>query len=125
MHETEIGLGNYGYGRMTGIALSLEGGPHLNEAYAYLSIHGCLADPESNGEHPLALSAVSASERRHRAVHQEDALALLRDHHEPESELDGMILSSIADTDKRRRLIAALQASAVPWQVPGFELLLR
>ncbi len=125
MHETEIGLGNYGYGRMRGIDLALEGGSQLDEAYAYLSIHGCLADPQTDGEHPLALSAVAASERRHRAVHQEDALALLRDHHEPEAELDGMILSTIADTAKRRRLIAALRDRAVPWEVPGFDLLLR
>ncbi len=77
------------------------------------------------GEAPLALSAITATERRHRAVHQEDALGLLRDHHEPEAGLDEMILSSIADTAKRRRLISALQASAVPWQVPGFELIQR
>ena len=125
MHETEIGLGNYGYGRMGAIDLTVENGPRLEAAYAYLSVHGCLADPQSGGNAPLALSAVAASARRHRAVHQEDALAVLRDHHEPEAELDGMILSNIADTEKRRRLIAALQQSAVPWQVPGFELLER
>ncbi len=125
MHETELGRGNYGYGCMGGIALSIENGPQLSQAYAYLSIHGCLADPESNGAAPLALSAVPAADRRHRAVHQEDALALLRDHHEPEAELDGLILSAISDTAKRRRLIETLQAAAVPWQVPGFELLER
>ena len=125
MHETELGLGNYGYGRMKGIKLTVEGDLRLEEAYAYLSVHGCLADPESRGEAPLALSAVAAEERSHRAVHQEGALALLRDHHEPEAPLDDMILSTIADTAKRRRLIAALQAAAVPWQVPGFELIQR
>ena len=45
MHETEIGLGNYGYGRMGGLDLQIEGGPRLSEAFAYLSVHGCLADP--------------------------------------------------------------------------------
>lgn len=122
MHETELGLGNYAYGRLTAVELAVEQGPRLTEAYAYLSIHGCLADPEIQ-DAPLALAAVPAEDRRHRAVHQETALALLRDRHAPEAELDGMILSTIADTARRRRLIADLQAAAVPRQVPGFELI--
>ncbi|NIA71210.1 hypothetical protein HBA54_21655 [Pelagibius litoralis] len=124
MHETELGLGNYGYGRMDDIALAIEGGPEISEAYAYLSVHGCLADPEAAAL-PVALAAVPAEDRVHRSLDQESALALLRDRHEPAAELDGMILSNIADTDKRRRLIKALQDTAVPWQVPGFELLQR
>lgn len=124
MHETELGLGNYGYGRMSGISLALEHGAEIDEAYAYLSVHGCLADPEAESA-PLALAAVPAQQRRHRAVDQESALALLRDRHEPAAELDGMILSNIADTAKRRGLIKALQEAAVPWEVPGFELLQR
>ncbi|WP_420345275.1 hypothetical protein [Pelagibius sp.] len=124
MHETELGLGNYAYGRMTDVDLTIEGGPRLDAAFAYLSVHGCLADPEAAGA-PLALAAVPAEDRRHRAVHQESALAVLRDHHEPEAELDGLILTAIADTAKRRRLIETLQAAAVPWEVPGFEMILR
>ena len=41
------------------------------------------------------------------------------------AELDGLILTAIADTAKRRRLIETLQAAAVPWEVPGFEMILR
>lgn len=40
MHETEIGAGNYGYGRMSGLDLAVEGGPRLTAAFAYLSVHG-------------------------------------------------------------------------------------
>jgi hypothetical protein len=39
--------------------------------------------------------------------------------------LDAMILAHIKDVERRRRLVAALQATCVPWSVPGFELLLR
>ena len=124
MHETEIGLGNYGYGRMAGLALQIEGGPLLSEAFAYLSVHGCLADPEKI-DAPLALSAVPAEGRVHRAVDQEAALSVLHAAHHPGDALDAMILANIKNTEQRRRLVEALQQSAVPWSVPGFELIVR
>jgi len=124
MHETEIGLGNYGYGRMGGLDLQIENGPQLTEAFAYLSVHGCLADPEK-ADAPLALSAVPASARVHRAVDQETALAVLHARHHPGDVLDAMILANIKNTQQRRRLIEALQHNAVPWSVPGFELIVR
>jgi len=124
MHETEIGLGNYGYGRLAGIDLAVEGGPALGEAFAYLSVHGCLADPEQASA-PLALAAVPAERRSHRALDQEGALGVLRAGHHPEDDLDAMILANIRNLAQRRRLIEALQQAAVPWSVPAFELLLR
>ena len=124
MHETEIGAGNYGYGRMSRVTLAVESGPTLNEAFAYLSVHGCLANPEKAGA-PLALAAVPAERRVHRHVDQEAALAVLHAAHHPDDTLDAMILANIKNTPQRRRLVEALQASAVPWSVPGFELLLR
>jgi hypothetical protein len=36
-----------------------------------------------------------------------------------------MILANIRNLEQRRRLVEALQAGAVPWSVPGFELMLR
>ncbi len=125
MHETEIGsTGNYGYGRVGDIDLAVEGGPALAEAFVYLSVHGCLADPEGEGT-PLALAAVPAQNRLHRGADQEAALSVLRQRHHPEAELDAMILANIKNVDQRRRLVEALQTTAVPWSVPGFELLLR
>ena len=124
MHETEIGLGNYGYGRLNAIELAVEGGPALAEAFAYLSVHGCLADPEQTSA-PLALAAVPAERRRHRAVDQEGALAVLRAGHHPDDDLDAMILANIRNVEQRRRLVEALQRGAVPRSVPAFELLLR
>lgn len=124
MHETEIGAGNYGYGRMSGLDLAVEGGPRLTAAFAYLSVHGCLADPEA-AQAPLALAAVPAESRVHRAVDQEAALAVLHQAHHAEIDLDAMILANIKKAELRRRLVEALQHSAVPWSVPGFELIVR
>jgi hypothetical protein len=124
MHETEIGAGNYGYGRMGGVKLAIEGGPEIAEAFVYLSVHGCLADPENAGA-PLALAAVPAEARVHRAVDQEAALGVLHRAHHADIALDAMILANIRNLEQRRRLVEALQASAVPWSVPGFELMLR
>ncbi len=124
MHETEIGAGNYAYGRMGNVKLDVEAGPELSEAFAYLSVHGCLADPEQP-EAPLALAAVPAEQRVHRHVDQEAALSVLRARHHPEDDLDAMILANIKDIPRRRRLVEALQHSAVPWSVPGFEQILR
>ena len=124
MHETEIGAGNYGYGRIGGLSLAIEQGPALDEAFVYLSVHGCLADPDKPAA-PLALAAVPAEDRVHRAVGQEDALAVLHRQHHPELDFDAMILSNIKNLEQRRRLVDALQATAVPWSVPGFELIVR
>lgn len=124
MHETEIGAGNYGYGRIGGLRLQVEQGPALDEAFVYLSVHGCLADPEQPGA-PLALAAVPAEARVHRAVDQEAALSVLHRAHHPELDFDAMILANIRNLEQRRRLVDALQASAVPWSVPGFELIVR
>lgn len=124
MHETEIGAGNYGYGRLRGIALAVEGGPLLAEASCYLAVHGCLCDPTQAGA-PLALAVVPAEARVHRAMDQEGALAVLHQAHHEGLALDAMILAHIKDSERRRRLVTALQATCVPWSVPGFELMLR
>ena len=124
MHETEIGAGNYGYGRMGGLSLAVEQGPVLEEAFVYLSVHGCLADPD-RPEAPLALAAVPAENRIHRAVLQEEALAVLHRAHHADLAFDAMILANIKDLEQRRRLVDALQATAVPWSVPGFELIVK
>ena len=124
MHETEIGAGNYGYGRVGGLTLAVEQGPALDAAYVYLSVHGCLADPEK-ADAPLALSAVPAEQRVHRPLDQEAALSVLHAAHHPDDTLDAMILANIKNPPQRRLLVQALQRSAVPWSVPGFELIAR
>jgi hypothetical protein len=124
MHETEIGAGNYGYGRMSGLSLTVEGGPELTEVFCYLAVHGCLCDPQQAGA-PLALAAVPAESRLHRAVDQEGALAVLHQAHHGGLALDAMILAHIKNTDRRRRLVEALQLTCVPWSVPSFELIVR
>jgi hypothetical protein len=124
MHETETGAGNYGYGRLAGIALAVEGGPALSEAFCYVAVHGCLCDPELVGA-PLALAAIAAENRLHRAVDQEAALAVLHQTHHGGLALDAMILAHIKDGERRRRLVEALQLACVPRSVTRFELILR
>jgi len=58
-------------------------------------------------------------------VAHEEALAVLHRSHHSDLDFDTMILSNIKDLEQRRRLVDALQATAVPWSVPGFELIVR
>jgi hypothetical protein len=70
MHETEQPGVNYHYVRMKGIELTIENGPRLDAAYAYLSVHGASLE---NGA-PVALAAIEASGRRFAARHQHGML---------------------------------------------------
>src|SRR5690606_818504 len=124
MHQTEIGPGSYGYGRLAGIALAGEGGPRLSEAFCYIAVHGCLRDPERAGA-PRALAAIAAENRLHRPVDQQGALAVLHQAHHAGLALDAMILAHIKDAERRRRLVETLQLTCVPRSVPRFELMLR
>ena len=123
MHETELGGENYFYGRLAGISLALEAGPtaELSEAFVYLSTRGCLPD----GAGPLGLAAVASLGRPHGALHQEDAIALVRDRHRPGRELDAHILETISNAQGRKALIAEMQQNAVPAEAPHFEILKR
>lgn len=121
MHETELGGENYAYGRLERIELALEAGPaeRIAEAYVYLSTRGCLA----NGGGPVALAAVAARGRAHGALHQEEALALVRDRHRPDMDLDALILQNIRDRARRRALIAEMGETAIPAAAPHFRIL--
>ena len=123
MHATELAGENYDYGRLAGIALALEAGPRagLSEAFVYLSTRGCLR----GGAWPLGLAAVAAQGRPHDALHQEAAIALVRDRHRPGRDLDAHILETITNAQGRTALIAEMQQNAIPADAPHFEILKR
>ena len=107
MHPTE--WDNYHYVRLTDISLQLAEGETLNEAFAYLSFRGHVAD---DGQ-PIALAAVAAENRRHCALHQIDALTLMRDRLAPGVALDKFVHAHIADRELRAERTQQLMDVAV------------
>ena len=118
MHETELGHERYHYGRMVAVELTLETGPRprLTEAMVYLSTQGCLAE----GDGPVGLAAVAAEHRPHGALHQEEALDLVRTRHRPAASLDQHILTTIRDVSARHALIEDMRAHSLPAAAPHF-----
>jgi hypothetical protein len=107
MHPTESD--NYHYARLTRISLRLAEGGELSEAYAYLSFRGHVAH---NGE-PIALAEVAADNRRHDALGQLDALALMRDRMAPGVGLAEFVHAHIADAELRAARVQQLMDDAV------------
>ena len=118
MHETE-GIGGYAYGRLAAVTLRLEAGPaaQLDEVALYLGRHGCLAIEGA----AVGLAALPSRNRPHRALHQEEVQAWLRDRHRPDQDMDEMILRHVADPEARRRLAQSLQAEALSPATPHFQ----
>ena len=119
MHETELGTEIYRYGELNNVAIALETGPsgEIEQAGVYLSSYGCLAE----GGAPIGLAAVTAEGRPHDSLHQEQVLALVRDRHRPDREVEAMVLAKIRDPARRRALIAELRAQALPPEAPHFQ----
>ena len=119
MHETELGAEIYRYGELTDVAIALDAGPsgEIERAGVYLSSYGCLA---RDGQ-PIGLAAVAAAGRPHDSLHQEEVLALVRDRHRPDRQVEAMVLAKIRDPARRRALIAELRAQALPPHAPHFD----
>jgi hypothetical protein len=117
MHETEGA--NYRYGRLAR-RFALDTGPraHLPAVAAYMSDHGHLSAGDGR---PLGLAAVRAEGRPHASASQEEALALVRDAHHPDEDLDAHILANVADAARRRALIRRLRATSLPADAAHFE----
>ncbi len=116
MHPTE--WDNYHYVRLTGITLQLAEEGELNEAYAYLSFRGHVA---REGE-PIALAEVAAENRRHGALGQIDALALMRDRLAPGVALADFVHAHINDAELRATRVQQLLEAAVEGQHAAHEI---
>ena len=119
MHETELGAEIYHYGWLSGVTLSLDGGPQdvLDQVGVYLSTYGYLP---LEGE-PIGLAAVPAERRGRPALDQEAVLGLVREQFRPALTLDDMILNAIRAPEQRQSLIDELRATALPPAAPHFE----
>lgn len=119
MHPTE--LDNYHFVRLTDITLRLAEGETLREAYVYLSFRGHVGD----GDEAFALAEVAADNRRHRAVGQLEALALMRDRMAPGEDLTSFVRAHIADADVRSARVRQLMAAAVTVRHAAHEVVLE
>lgn len=117
MHPTESD--NYHYARLTGISLQLAEGGELGEAYAYLSFRGHVA---RDGE-PIALAEVAVDNRRHGALDQMAALALMRDRMAPGVALAEFVHAHIADAGLRAARVRQLRDAAVEGRHAAHEII--
>jgi hypothetical protein len=115
MHPTELGSGNYHYGRLDDIDLTLEdGGGALQSVHAYISRRGHVA---LDGD-AVALAAVPAVGRRRPARTTAQMLEHAHARLAPDHALDAFILRLIDDAPYRRDCVAALSSDAGSFAVP-------
>ena len=119
MHGTEFD--HYHYVRLTDISLQLAEGDVLREAYVYL----CFSGHTVRDGHPIALAEVAAENRRHDALTQIDALALMRDRLAPGVALADFVQAHIADGDIRAARTRALMDAAVAGSHAAHEVIYR
>ncbi len=118
MHATEQPGVNYHYTRLVGLEVEVDGIGALGEAYAYVSVAGCLIHCEG----PVSLAEVPAQGRRYPARTQAEMLALVRDLVAPGADLDAFILETVADEALRRARSGLLAAAARAFAHPGMEV---
>lgn len=102
---------NYTLAQLWGLELSLELGPRLSSAAAYLTRHGMLAVDEME----LALAAVDTENRQFPAISEEEALRLARDLAAPGVDIDDFIVQCVSDEVLSRRRTERLKAHARPF----------
>lgn len=115
MHETELGAGNYHYGRLDDIELTLEdGGGALQSVHAYISRRGhVMVDGDA-----VALAVVPAKGRKRPARTTAQMLELAHARLASGQTLDGFILRLIDDAPFRCQCVAALAADAGAFSAP-------
>lgn len=109
MHETELRSGNYHYGRLDEIALTLEGGETLNSVHGYISRRGHIRHDNEG----VALAKVTAQNRQRPARDTAQMLAYVHERIASDQPLDDFILRLIDDTDFRQSVIAELSTDSV------------
>lgn len=122
MHETEQPGVNYHFARMAGLDLIVDGGARLDVAYAYLSAHGALLE----GGTPVALAAISATNRRFPVRDQSGMLAGLSAKVAPGMDIHDFIRGVVGIEDERRALRtrheALLRRSVEPFPFDTVEI---
>jgi hypothetical protein len=114
MHATELGAGNYHYGRLDDIDMILEDGGTLQSVHAYISRRGhIMVDGDA-----VALAVVPARGRKRHARTTAKMLELTHARLAPGQALDAYILRLIEDAPYRRDCVAALAADAGPFAAP-------
>ena len=121
MHPTEIAGENYVYGRLDRLALETAEGHRLDSAFAYVSLYG---SARIDGA-PLGLAAMAAERRPHRALMQNEMLALLHRRCGGAASYDDFVVAPFDDPAERQRRTSFLRAETVPFGWPHFEILDR
>lgn len=109
MHETELRSGNYHYGRLDEIALTLEGGERLHSVHGYISRRGHIR----HGDEGVALAKVTAQNRQRPARDTAQMLAHVHERVVSDQPLDDFILRLIDDTEFRQSVITELSTDSV------------
>ncbi len=115
MHPTETTGETYAYVRLERLRLIAEGAGPLDEAYAYVSLHGA----QWIGGRPVGLAEVPAEGRPHPALRQPEMQAAVCRRLAPCRPLDAFIAENVSDEAVRRRRIRALNAEARPFDYPA------
>jgi len=109
MHETEAVGMNYDYTRLHGINLTLESGPTLDTAHAYLSCRGCL----NRDGRPVPLAELSTRGRTWTPMSQSEVLDYARSLIEPHEDSDKFIEAGINSPALRLKRSGALAETAL------------
>ncbi len=109
MHDTELRSGNYHYGRLDRIALTLDGGETLTSVHGYISRRGHIR----HGDEGIALAKVTAQNRQRPARDTAQMLAHVHERIAPDQALDDFILRLIDESDFRQSVIADLSTDSV------------
>lgn len=106
MHPTE--QDNYNFVRLRGIALELDDGTVVDEAFCYLSFRGHVAHEGT----PVALAEIAAENRSLPSMRQLEALSMMRDRLAPGVSLDAFVRAHIDDAGVRAERGRALEEAA-------------
>jgi len=117
MHETELPSGNYHYGRLDGLTLTLDGGEKWDAAHVYISRRGHMVHEED----AVALARVPARGRIGRALDTARMLAHVHARIAPEQALNAFILRLIDDRDYRLGVVEALSTDSVAFAASSHE----
>lgn len=119
MHTTELGNENYAFAKLHDIAITTELGLKMSDVYFYRSNAGAYS-PDGT---PIPLAEVPAANRRWLALGQRDIQGRVHALTAPDTVFDAFVLSSIEDTDERRRRTGVMGLHKAAFAHPGLKIL--